>query len=535
MLASIVTLLFALALQTIEGKPDVQKRVYQMMAKQSNGVVLVTFRPTDLAAAEDPERMLKLARLQKRILDIPIKEFVATGTYHQQRGRYVFEKVTEHHRLTEKHLKNLLPGVKISSSIPISNSFLITVNDAQLGKLLNDPEVVEIHTNEPFHVALPTIKMDKAMPSKSVVIPHRLVKVVEERQEIIQWNVGKIGADRVWTMGGPRSRGQGIVYAIADTGVAYQHPNIFINYLGRRTDGSINHNYAWYDGVRREVAQEGEMKCPIGSPVPCDDQGHGTHVTSTAVGGDGFGVAPGARWMACRNMDRGVGSPETYLNCLNFFLAPHDLQGGNARPDLRPHVVGNSYGCPDSEGCSKHAMTAAMEALRAAGVFMSVSAGNEGPRCGTISDPPALEKSVISVAATDVNDNLADFSSRGPCSVAGTAYRKPDVSAPGVRVLAAYPGDGYRVLSGTSMASPHVGGAVALISAMCPCLLRNVDAIQDLLQSTALPLFPPKGQVLCGIDEANSVPNNHFGYGRINVLAAVKKCRAICAGQSSRM
>jgi subtilisin family serine protease len=122
------------------------------------------------------------------------------------------------------------------------------------------------------------------------------------------------------------------VYAIADTGVDYKHPNIAQNYAGARTDGtgtritSYDHNYAWYDGVRKPVAASGrtQSRCGVASGEPCDDQGHGTHVTSTAVGQDGIGVAPGARWMACRNMDNGLGAPVTYLLCLNFFLAPHE-------------------------------------------------------------------------------------------------------------------------------------------------------------------------------------------------------------------
>jgi subtilisin family serine protease len=253
-------------------------------------------------------------------------------------------------------------------------------------------------------------------------------------------------------------------------------------------------------------------------------------VTSTAVGQDGIGVAPGARWMACRNMDNGLGAPVTYLLCLNFFLAPHDLDGRNPRPERRPHVIGNSYGCPDSEGCSKRAMRAAVEALRAAGVFMSVSAGNEGPSCGSVDAPPALEPLVFSVGATDDTDNLARFSSRGPVTVDGQQWRKPDISAPGVNILAAYPGnEGMRRLSGTSKPSPHVSGAVILLTANCPCLERDNERLQAVLQSSAVHLLPPAGERLCGVDTARSVPNNFFGYGRIDVERGVKVCMELCA------
>ena len=131
---------------------------------------------------------------------------------------------------------------------------------------------------------------------------------------------------------------------------------------------------------------------------------------------------------------------------------------------MRPHVIGNSWGCPDFEGCSKHAMTAAVETLRAAGVFMSVSAGNEGPQCETIQAPPSFEPTVITVGAVDMNENLAPFSSRGPVEIDGITYRKPDIVAPGVGVMGAHLNGSYRRLSGTSMASPHIGGSVALMS-----------------------------------------------------------------------
>lgn len=134
-------------------------------------------------------------------------------------------------------------------------------------------------------------------------------------------------------------------------------------------------------------------------------------------------------------------------------------------------MVGNSWGCPDFEGCSKHAMTSAVEILRAAGVFMSVSAGNEGPECETISVPPAFEPSVISVGAVDSSDNLAPFSSRGPSRMDGAIYRKPDLVAPGVGVMGAHLNGSYRRMSGTSMASPHIGGSVALMSK--PRLILN--------------------------------------------------------------
>jgi hypothetical protein len=224
-----------------------------------------------------------------------------------------------------------------------------------------------------------------------------------------------------------------------------------------------------------------------------------------------------------------------------------DLQGKNPKKKLRPVAVGNSYGCPKSEGCGKfsdfflitlavHTFTKAVENLRAAGVFMSVSAGNEGPMCSTIGSPPGYEPSVISVGALGFkSNNIAFFSSKGPSYHLGKSKPiiKPDIAAPGSSVRAAFVSrmdpkatDKYASLSGTSMASPHVGGAVLLLVEACPCVARDVDMIQDILQSTATKL--PSGFLKCGDDSKDDVPNNVFGHGGLNIFDAVAKCKKIC-------
>ena len=142
------------------------------------------------------------------------------------------------------------------------------------------------------------------------------------------------------------------------------------------------------------------------------------------VGDDGagnqVGMAPGAKWIACRNMYGGVGRPSTYIECLQFFIAPTDLKGENPDPARAPQVISNSYGCPPSEGCAVHALQDAVEAVRSAGIFMAASAGNNGPACSSVQDPPGLEASVFSVGAVDANNLIAGFSSRGPVTVVRT-------------------------------------------------------------------------------------------------------------------
>lgn len=131
--------------------------------------------------------------------------------------------------------------------------------------------------------------------------------------------------------------------------------------------------------------------------MPCDDDKHGTHTMGTMVGEDdenSIGVAPEAKWIACRNMDRGWGQPSTYMECFEWFLAPYDLEGENADPDKAPHVINNSWFCSVEEGCNPSnfiLMEEIVKNLKASGVVVVVSAGNSGGSgCGSVTGPPAF-------------------------------------------------------------------------------------------------------------------------------------------------
>jgi subtilisin family serine protease len=218
-------------------------------------------------------------------------------------------------------------------------------------------------------------------------------------------------------------------------------------------------------------------------------------------------------------MDEGIGRPSTYIECLQFFLAPTDLDGLNPDPSRRPNVVGNSYSCPPDEGCAVGALQGAMENLRAAGVFMAVAAGNEGDEgCSSVRTPPGPYDASVTVGATDAADRIAFFSSRGPVQVDGSGRSKPDLVAPGVTIRSST-ASGYGILSGTSMATPQVGGAVLLLWSALPQLRGNVDATEGLLASSAVPLTTTDG---CGGDSPTAVPNNTYGHGRIDVIAAYR-------------
>jgi serine protease AprX len=349
----------------------------------------------------------------------------------------------------------------------------------------------------------------------------------------LEWNISKINAPGVWRLG---VTGQRIVYANADTGVVWNHPALRSHYRGWNGTRAT-HDYNWWDAVHDDIDGDHGNSCGFSIKAPCDDadSSHGTHTMGTAVGddhaGNRIGVAPGAKWIACRNMDEGTGRPSTYIECLQFFLAPTDLNGQNPRPDRRPNIVGNSYSCVPSEGCSIGALQTAVDNLRAAGVFVAVAAGNDGPSCSSLTFPPAPYASAVAVGSTDGNDVIVPSSSRGPVTADGSGRRKPDLVAPGDQVRSSVRG-GYALLSGTSIATPHVGGAVALLWSAFPSLRGRVDRTEQLLEQTAKHLTTTDG---CGGDSPTQVPNNTYGYGRIDVLAAFRAADRAAAPTVTRL
>ena len=332
--------------------------------------------------------------------------------------------------------------------------------------------------------------------------------------DAIEWGVGKVNAPQVWALG---YNGQGVVVGGQDTGYNWTHPALKLKYRGWVGLGA-NHNYNWHDSIH-----SGGGSCGADSPEPCDDDSHGTHTMGTMVGDDGgsnqIGVAPGAKWIGCRNMDQGVGTPATYAECFEWFIAPTNLQDQNPDPAKSPHVINNSWGCPPSEGCTDpNVLKTVVENTRAAGIEVVVSAGNAGSACSTVEDPAAIYEASFSVGATDNADNIAGFSSRGPVTIDGSNRLKPNISAPGVDVRSSVPGGGYASFSGTSMAGPHVVGVTALLLSANPPLIDHPDDIEPILTSSAVPKTTTES---CGGIPGNEIPNNTFGWGRIDALAAV--------------
>ena len=159
--------------------------------------------------------------------------------------------------------------------------------------------------------------------------------------------------------------------------------------------------------------------------------------------------------------------------------------------------------------------------MRAAGQFVVSSAGNSGAQgCSSINTPIAIYDASYTVGAIDNDGGLSSFSSRGPVTIDGSGRAKPDIAAPGSGVYSSYPQNSYTYLNGTSMASPHVAGAVALLWSAVPALIGDIDRTEQILRDSATPVVYDN----CGgaLAAGGGASNNGYGAGQLNVQTAVQ-------------
>ena len=453
--------------------------------------------------------------------DLSPADALATKT---EKGQWVFERLTTNAATSQASLVAWLRANHLEhQSFWVVNAVRITgITASQLAELSRRSDIARLENDGRLVVEQPAADESNAITRNTM----RFSGVPTN-----EWGIDKIHADQVWALG---YLGNGIVVAGEDTGISWEEPAIKSKYRGWNGT-TVEHSYNWHDAIHMLDTNHNVTTpnpCGLNIIAPCDDHGHGTHTVGTMIGdtiqNTRIGVAPNARWIGCRNMERGNGMPSTYIECFQWFIAPTDLNGANPMPSKAPHVINNSWGCPPDEGCNPSnfaTMNAVINAVRAAGIVPVVSAGNDGPGCSSVMNPASIFQNSFTVGATRDDDLIAGFSSRGPVAIDSSNRRKPDVAAPGVHILSCLPGGASAAWSGTSMAGPHVAGAVALLLSARPQLIGQVAAIELLLQQTAEPLFPATGEE-CGGDNATTRPNNTFGWGRINILAAVQQALA---------
>lgn len=427
----------------------------------------------------------------------------------EQRGWFVYRTLSEHAKTTQADLIAKLKGLGVRyRSFWAANMIVADVDRVTAVLIAGRSDVALIDSNRPARwIEDPEIAKSYTDNSKSL------------SPETIEWGVANVNAPAVWNLG---FNGSGIVVGGLDTGIRWTHNAIKTKYRGWNGT-TADHNYNWHDAIH-----SGGGVCGADTTAPCDDSGHGSHTVGTMVGDDGtgnqIGVAPGAKWIGCRNMNVGDGTPASYTECFQFMIAPTDSAGNNPNPAMRPHILNNSWGCPASEGCTTRAeLETIVNNTQAAGIFVQASAGNSGGSgCSSVSEALAIYDASFSAGAIDINNTIASFSSRGPSTYYNPNILKPNISAPGsnVRSITRTSDTAYSNLSGTSMASPHVAGVVALLWSARPSLVRNIAATKELLQNTANPGVTSASQT-CGGIASTQIPNNTFGYGRVDALAAL--------------
>ncbi len=397
---------------------------------------------------------------------------------------------------SQQPLRDLLRqrGVPEPRDLWLINGLALNASPALIAELAQRPEVASITFD-------------------AVIQMPRVVTSADSNLNAVEDNIDLVGAPALWNSG---YTGQGVTVAIVDSGVDVQHAD-----LAPRWRGGTN---SWFNAVAANCGNTQvtcATACDTNTTQPCDylnaqNVAHGTSVAGVLVGGSAtgtaIGVAPGARWIAAKIFDSNDNAPLSLIHQAFAWLLDPD---GNPATDDAPDVVNNSWGFETMAGACDSEFQADVQALLDAGIAVVFAAGNTGPGAAT-SVTPASNSNAFAVGSVgagplgNVDFSLvSDFSARGPSACDGTIY--PEIVAPGYFIKTADFTSGGAIpkatisISGTSFSAPHAAGVMALLMNAFPG--TSVADLETALMKSA-------------VDLGASGPDNDYGFGRIDALAA---------------
>lgn len=350
----------------------------------------------------------------------------------------------------------------------IVNAIAFELPVSQLSQLANENSLSFVSSN--YRVNLVQPGMGRSLTRADL-----------NREEAYTYGLEKIGIPAL-RQAHPDLIGKGVRVGVIDTGMDASHPDL---------KGKVAAFVDYTDKPKKD---------------PYDDNGHGTHVGGTIGGGNAsgttIGIAPGVQFVVAKFLSgSGSGTFEGAIKAMQYMADPD----GNPNTADAPSLVSNSWGGGKADASKDPASEPLCQAVSnwaKLGILPVFAAGNSGPSAQTLGLPAACP-GTIAIGATDADDKIASFSSRGPGIWKTVKVTKPDVSAPGVKVLSSFPNGAYKEASGTSMATPHVAGMAALLYQLKPKM--TVDQMIDLIRKTT---------------KAIGQDPNIFGTGRIDAVKA---------------